>query len=81
MIEDVRLRLVKKKLETKETKEGEVQQEVFVLRGVDTANGVEWTLSLKADEELPEFYKLTTGQRIGDGVTVSLGRSTQQVEL
>lgn len=81
MIEDVELRLVKMKLETKEVKEGEVQQEVFVLKGLDKANGVEWVITLKAEEEMPVFYQNTIGSHIGNRTMVSLGKSTQQTEL
>ncbi|MCK5592876.1 hypothetical protein KAI31_02135 [Candidatus Bathyarchaeota archaeon] len=81
MIEDVKLRLVKMKLETKETKEGEVQQEVFVLKGFDKANGVELSITLKADEALPVLYQNTIGAHIGNQIMVSLGKSTRQTEL
>lgn len=81
MIENVKLRLVKMKLETKEIKEGEVQQEVFVLKGFDKANGVEWTIILKADEAMPVLYQNTIGAHIGNQTKISLGKSTRQTEL
>ena len=81
MIEDVKLRLAKRRIENTETKGGEVQYEVFILKGLDEANGVEWSVTLKAEEEMPEFYKMTIGKRIGDNTMVSLDKSTQQTEL
>ena len=81
MIENVKLRLAKLKLETKEIKEGEVCQEVFVLKGLDKANGVEWAITLKAEEEMPGLYRKTIGAHIGNQIMVSLGKSAHQTEL
>lgn len=81
MIEDVKLRLVRMNLETKEIKEGEVQQEIFVLKGLDKANGVEWAITLKAEEQMPVLYQNTIGAHIGNQIMVSLDKSTRQTEL
>ena len=81
MIEDVRLRLVKRKIENRETKEGEVKQVVLVLKGCDLANGVEWSVTLKAEEQMPALYRKTIGAHIGNQTMGSLGKSAQQTEL
>ena len=81
MIEDVRLRLVKRKIENRETKEGKVKQVVLVLKGCDLANGVEWSVTLKAEEQMPALYRKTIGAHIGNQTMVSLGKDTQQTEL
>lgn len=81
MIEDVKLRLVKRRIENKETQDGEVRQVVYVLKGCDMANGVEWTVTLKAEEEMPRLYEKTIGKHIGNQTKVSLGKSAQQTEL
>ena len=81
MIEDVKLRLVKRKIEKRETKEGEVKEVVLVLKGSDLANGVEWTVTLKAEEQMPALYRKTIGAHIGNQTMVGLGKSAQQTEL
>lgn len=81
MIENVKLRLVKRKIEKRETKEGEVKEVVLVLKGADLANGVEWSVTLKAEDKMPGLYRNTIGSRIGDNTVVSLGKSAQQTEL
>lgn len=81
MIENVKLRLVKRKIENRETKEGEVKQVVLVLKGSDLANGVEWSVTLKAEEQMPALYRKTIGAHIGNQIMVSLGKDAQQTEL
>ena len=81
MIEDVRLRLVKRKVEKKQIKEGEIKQVVLVLKGCDLANGVEWAVTLKAEDQMPGLYRNTIGSHIGDNVVVSLDKSIRQTEL
>lgn len=81
MIEDVELRFVKKKIETRETQEGKIKQVVYVLKGCDLANGVEWAITLKAEDVMPEIYRRIIGKHIGNNTMVSLGKSAQQTEL
>ena len=81
MIEDVKLKLVKRKVENRETKESEVKEVVLVLKGSDLANGVEWSLTLKAEEQMPALYRKIIGAHIGNQTKVSLGKSAHQTEL
>ena len=81
MIEDVKLRLVKRKLEKRETRDGEIKEVVLVLKGCDLANGVEWTVTLKAEDQMPSLYRLSIGARIGNSIMVSLEKDAQQTEL
>ena len=81
MIEDVKLKLVKRKIENMETREGEIKQVVLVLKGSDLANGVEWSLTLKAEDQMPSLYRLSIGARIGNTIMASLAKDAQQTEL
>ena len=81
MIEDVKLRLVKRKIEKRETKEGEIKEVILVLKGCDMANGVEWSVTLKVEEKMPGIYRNTIGSHIGNNVMMRLGKSAQQTEL
>ena len=81
MIEDVKLRLVKRKVENRETKEGEVKQVVLVLKGCDLANAVEWSVTLKAEEQMPALYRKIIGAHIGDHIMASLDKGARQTEL
>ena len=81
MIEDIELRFVKKKIETKETQEGKITQVVYVLKGCDLVNDVELSITLKAEDVMPEIYRRIVGKFIGDNTVFSLGKSTRQTEL
>jgi len=58
-----------------------VEIETVRLSGYDEANGVEWSLTLKAKGEIPEEYKAVIGHQVNDSVIASIGPSAQQSEL
>jgi len=81
MIEDVEVRLAKQNIVTKETREGKMKQVIFVLKGLDKINHVEWSVTLKAENEMPSCYLEAIGNHIGNTSMANIGKSTQQTEL
>ena len=81
MIKDVKLRLTKIIETEMETKEGLIKKETFVFKGRDPEVAVDWTLTLRVEEEMPPDYVKQLGKRIGNEVPVSFGKVTEQAEL
>jgi len=81
MIEDIILRLTRMNETDSEAKEGPVRRVVYALKGVDKTYSVEWTITLRVDNAMPDSYIDEVGKRIGDTVRVSLGKSARQTEL
>lgn len=79
---ECKLRLVKTNTESKDTvSEGVVDTESMRLEGYDEDYRIEWTLTLKTKEGIPDHYKSLVGEHIGDSVIASLGSSAQQANL
>ena len=81
MIEDVKLRLTKIIETEMETKEGLIKKETFVFKGRDNEVAVDWTLTLRVEEEMPPEYVKQLGRRIGNEVPVSFGKVVEQAKL
>ena len=81
MIEDIQLRLTRMNETDSETKEGSVKRVVFALKGSDKKHSVDWTITLRADEEMPTSYIKQIGRHIGDTTLVRLGKDAHQSEL
>jgi len=81
MIEDIELRLTRMNETDSETREGPVKRVVFALKGSDKKHSVDWTITLRADEEMPSSYIKQVGKHIGNTTLVSLGKSAHQTEL
>jgi len=81
MIEDIKLRLTRMNETDSETKAGAVKRVTFALTGFDEKHSVDWTITLRADEEMPSSYIKQVGRHIGDTTLVSLGKDAHQTEL
>jgi len=81
MIKDVKLRLTKIIETEMETKEGLIKKETFVFKGHDNETSVDWTLTLRVEEEMPPEYVKRLGKRIGSEVPITLGKVIEQAEL
>lgn len=81
MTEDIKLRLTKINELEMETKEGLVKRVAFVFKGHDNKTSVDWTLTLRVEEQMPESYVEKLGTRIGSEIPVTLGKGVYQAEL
>ena len=81
MIESIKLRLKRINETESETKTSSGKKVTFALAGFDETHSVEWALTLRAAEAMPDSYIDEVGKRIGDTVRVSLGKSAHQAEL
>jgi len=81
MIEDIKLRLTKIIETEMETKEGLIKKETLVFKGRDNETSVDWTLTLRVEEEMPPAYSKQLGKQIGSEVPVSLGKVIEQAKL
>ena len=57
------------------------ETETMRLTGFDEAHGVEWSLTLKAKDGIPEEYKAAIRHQCNDTVIVTIGQSAQQSSL
>ena len=64
-----------------ETKEGLVKKETFVFKGRDDDASADWTLTLRAEREMPPSYVKRFGRKIGTEILVTLGKVVEQSEL
>ena len=81
MIENIKLRLTRINETESETKAGGAKKVTFALTGFDEKHSVDWTITLRADEEMHPSYITQIGKHIGDTTLVSLGKGARQTEL
>ena len=81
MIENVKLRLTRINETESETRAGDAKKVTFALTGFDETHSVDWTITLRAAEEMHSEYIKQIGKRIGDTALVSLGSGAHQTEL
>ena len=81
MIENVKLRLTRINETESETRAGDAKKVTFALTGFDETHSVDWTLTLRAAEEMHSTYIKEIGEHIGDTALVSLGSGVHQAEL
>jgi hypothetical protein len=78
---ECKLKLVRISSESKDTRDGVAESESMRLEGYDEAHGVEWTVTLKGKDEIPEEYKSVIGHQVNDSVIANIGPSAQQARL